>query len=188
NADGCLKDALIELEGLNVDRVLTLESGVHRVQRIPTSDPRGRIHTSTVTIAILPKLVKHVITDIPPSTLRVETKRSTGAGGQHVNTTDSAVRITHKPSGIVVNSSHKSQHQNKTLALQSLRQKLERFTTSKLIASRACERTKQIGSANRNEKTRTYNFVRDEVVDHKSNTVIRGVMKVMKGLVLSLEQ
>ncbi|MFP3037714.1 MAG: PCRF domain-containing protein [Candidatus Hodgkinia cicadicola] len=178
---GGLKDATAEVVGAEVGRVLSMEAGVHRIQRIPASESKGRVHTSTATVAVLSKPVTTAIADFNRSDLKVETKRSSGSGGQHVNTTDSAVRITHVPSGVVACSSHKSQHQNKMLAMQMLRRRLNALASQSADADRAQARAKQIGSAARTEKVRTYNFVHDKVTDHRSHLAVGGVTKVMDG-------
>ncbi|MGP1917681.1 MAG: PCRF domain-containing protein [Candidatus Hodgkinia cicadicola] len=181
SSNGHLKAAKAEIVGLNVRRLATTEAGVHRIQRIPSSESRGRVHTSTATVAILPKFQSPTKTNLPSAALKVETKRSSGAGGQHVNTTDSAVRITHIPSGTVVCSSQKSQHQNKASALRTLRRKLDALALNKASAAFAKLRTMQIGCAARTEKVRTYNLPRDEVIDHRLNTSFGGVIKFMNG-------
>ncbi|MGP1906045.1 MAG: PCRF domain-containing protein [Candidatus Hodgkinia cicadicola] len=180
-ANGHLKDALAEIVGINANRLATTESGVHRIQRIPSSESRGRIHTSTATVAVLPKLQNPTEVNLDSASLKVETKRSSGAGGQHVNTTDSAVRITHTPSGTVACSSQRSQHQNKIIALRTLRRKLAALALNEVTAARAKLRTKQIGFASRTEKVRTYSFVRDKVIDHRLNVSLGGVIRFMNG-------
>ncbi|MGP1918344.1 MAG: peptide chain release factor-like protein [Candidatus Hodgkinia cicadicola] len=180
-ANGHLKAASAEIVGTNANRLALTEVGVHRVQRVPSSESKGRIHTSTATVAVLPKFQSPTKVNLNSATLKVETKRSSGAGGQHVNTTDSAVRITHIPSGTVVCSSQKSQHQNKMSALQALRRRLDALALNKVTIARAKLRTTQIGLATRTEKVRTYSFVRDEVIDHRLNSSLGGVIRFLNG-------
>ncbi|MGP1914512.1 MAG: PCRF domain-containing protein [Candidatus Hodgkinia cicadicola] len=180
-ANGHLKATSAEIVGVNANRLATTEAGVHRIQRIPSSESKGRIHTSTATVAVLPKPKTPTKATFDSTTLKVETKRSSGAGGQHVNTTDSAVRITHMPSGAVACSSQKSQHQNKMTALQTLRRKLAALALNKASAARAKLRTAQIGCASRTEKVRTYSFLRDKVIDHRLDVSLEGVIRFMDG-------
>ncbi|XP_026497890.2 peptide chain release factor 1 [Vanessa tameamea] len=164
---GGIRKGSLLVQGLGAPELMRMEAGVHRVQRIPVTEKGGRIHTSTVSVAVLP-LATEIELEIPDKDLSIETKRASGAGGQHVNTTDSAVRITHLPTGTVVECQEgRSQIKNKQIALQKLRtlllQKQEEEQTSKINS----ERKSQIGSSNRNEKIRTYNYPQDRVTEHR---------------------
>ncbi len=156
---------------------------MHRVQRVPRTETKGRVHTSTVTLAVLPPIELAVQPAIDARHLKIETMRSTGAGGQHVNTTDSAVRITHLPTGISAMSSQRSQHRNKANALTCLRLRLGQHVTDAAKASRARQRAIQVSSAARTAKIRTYNFVQDRVTDHRLGTTAKGVAKVLAGAI-----
>jgi len=157
------------------------EAGVHRVQRVPRTETKGRIHTSTATVAVLPAASDCHQIDVVSSDLKIETMRSTGAGGQHVNTTDSAVRITHLPTGTTACSSQRSQHQNRTKAMALLKQRLAALSKSVVLGDRAQSRRTQIGSGDRTEKVRTYSFMQDKVTDHKHKVVASGVNKILNG-------
>ncbi|XXM93616.1 peptide chain release factor-like protein [Candidatus Hodgkinia cicadicola] len=178
---GGVKEASILIAGEGSNLWLKHEAGVHRVQRVPRTETRGRVHTSTATVAVLPAASDGDQIEIATSDLKVETMRSTGAGGQHVNTTDSAVRITHLPTGTTACCSQRSQHQNRAKAMAMLKHRL--VALSKLVAScnRAQSRRAQIGSGDRTEKMRTYSFMQDKVTDHKRKVVASGVNKILNG-------
>ena len=177
---GGVRDAVIRIAGDGVFARLKFESGVHRVQRVPVTESGGRIHTSAATVAVLPE-AEEVDVEIDPNDLRIDTMRASGAGGQHVNTTDSAVRVTHIPSGIVVTSSEKSQHQNRRLALEVLRAKLFDRARRDADAARAADRREQVGSGDRSERIRTYNFPQGRVSDHRINLTLHKIEAVMQG-------
>jgi peptide chain release factor 1 len=153
---------------------------VHRVQRVPATEASGRIHTSAATVAVLPE-VEEIDIDIRAEDIRIDTMRASGAGGQHVNTTDSAVRITHLPTGIMVTSAQKSQHQNRALAMQVLRARLYEQQRSTRDNARAEARRDQVGSGDRSERIRTYNFPQGRVTDHRINLTLYKLEKVMTG-------
>ncbi len=177
---GGIKEAVALVEGEGVFARLKFESGVHRVQRVPETESGGRIHTSAATVAVLPK-AEDVDIDIPASDIRIDTMRASGAGGQHVNTTDSAVRITHIPTGIVVTSSEKSQHQNRAIAMEVLRSRLYDLERRKAEAERAAARKSQVGSGDRSERIRTYNFPQGRMTDHRINLTLYKLDQVMAG-------
>jgi peptide chain release factor 1 len=156
------------------------ESGVHRVQRVPATENQGRIHTSTVTVAVLPE-AEEVDVHIDEADLRIDIYRASGAGGQHVNKTDSAVRITHLPTGVVVTSSEKSQHQNRAKAMKNLKAKLYDLQRSALDTERAQQRKDQVGSGDRSERIRTYNYPQGRVSDHRINLTLYNLPKIMEG-------
>ena len=177
---GGLKELVALVSGEGVYSRLKYESGVHRVQRVPETEAQGRIHTSAATVAVLPE-AEAVDIDIPASDIRIDTMRSSGAGGQHVNTTDSAVRITHIPSGIVVTSSEKSQHRNKEIAMQVLRSRLYEAERERLHTERAADRKSQVGSGDRSERIRTYNFPQGRMTDHRINLTLYALPQIMGG-------
>ena len=177
---GGVREAVVRIGGEGVFARLKYESGVHRVQRVPVTESGGRIHTSAATVAVLPE-AETVDIDIAEGDLRIETMRASGAGGQHVNTTDSAVRITHLPSGIVVTSSEKSQHQNRRLAMEVLRARLFAAERDRQAGARAADRREQLGSGDRSERIRTYNFPQGRVTDHRINLTLYALSQVMAG-------
>ena len=177
---GGYKEVVAAIRGKGVFAKLKFESGVHRVQRVPVTEAGGRIHTSAATVAVLPE-AEDIDIDIPATDIRIDTMRASGAGGQHVNTTDSAVRITHIPSGIVVTSSEKSQHQNRARAMEVLRAKLYDQERQLADAERAAERKGQVGSGDRSERIRTYNFPQGRVTDHRIGLTLYRLDQVMAG-------
>lgn len=177
---GGVREAVARIEGEGVFARLKYESGVHRVQRVPETESGGRIHTSAATVAVLPE-AEEVDIAIPEADLRIDTMRSSGAGGQHVNTTDSAVRITHLPTGIVVTSSEKSQHQNRANAMAVLRARLYDMERSRAEAARAADRKGQVGSGDRSERIRTYNFPQGRLTDHRIGLTLYALDRVMQG-------
>ena len=177
---GGYKEVVVAIRGAGVFAKLKFESGVHRVQRVPVTEASGRIHTSAATVAVLPE-AEEIDIDIPASDIRIDTMRASGAGGQHVNTTDSAVRITHLPTGIVVTSSEKSQHQNRARAMAVLRAKLYDLERQQADAERAAARKGQVGSGDRSERIRTYNFPQGRVTDHRIGLTLYRLDEVMAG-------
>lgn len=177
---GGVKEAVARIEGEGVFARLKYESGVHRVQRVPETESGGRIHTSAATVAVLPE-AEDVDIDIPAGDIRIDTMRASGAGGQHVNTTDSAVRITHLPTGIIVTSSEKSQHQNRANAMAVLRARLYDMERQRADAERAADRRSQVGSGDRSERIRTYNFPQGRMTDHRINLTLYALDRVMAG-------
>jgi peptide chain release factor 1 len=178
---GGFRDAVAEINGRGVFARMKFESGVHRVQRVPKTETQGRIHTSTATVAVLPE-AEEVDIDIQDKDLRIDVFRSSGPGGQSVNTTDSAVRITHIPTGLVVSQQdEKSQHKNKAKALKILRARLYEAERSKLHEERAATRKGQVGTGDRSERIRTYNFPQGRVTDHRINVTLHKIDKVMSG-------
>jgi peptide chain release factor 1 len=178
---GGFKEIILSITGKNVYADLRYESGVHRVQRVPATEAGGRIHTSAVTVAVLPEVEETEI-EIDPNDLRIDVMRSGGPGGQSVNTTDSAVRVTHIPSGIVVHcQDEKSQHKNKAKALRILRARLYEAEEERKHKERAQARKSQIGSGDRSEKIRTYNFPQNRVTEHRINLTLYRLDAVMKG-------
>jgi peptide chain release factor 1 len=177
---GGYKEIIASITGEGVFGRLKFESGVHRVQRVPETEAGGRIHTSAATVAVLPE-PEDVNIDIRDQDLRIDTYRSSGAGGQHVNKTDSAVRITHLPTGIVVTSSEKSQHQNRARAMKVLQARLYEMQREQLDSARAESRKTQVGSGDRSERIRTYNFPQGRVTDHRINLTLYNLPKVLEG-------
>lgn len=177
---GGVKEVVAHVTGQNVFARLKFESGVHRVQRVPSTESGGRIHTSAATVAVLPE-AEDVDIEINANDLRIDTMRSSGAGGQHVNTTDSAVRITHIPTGIVVTSSEKSQHRNRDKAMQVLKARLYDMERSRVDSERSADRAAQVGSGDRSERIRTYNFPQGRMTDHRINLTLYRLDAVMQG-------
>jgi len=177
---GGFKEIIANVQGNGVFARLKFESGVHRVQRVPTTESGGRVHTSAATVAVLPE-AEEVDLDIPASDLRIDTMRASGAGGQHVNTTDSAVRITHLPSGIMVVSAEKSQHRNREIAMQVMRTRLYDLERQKVDDERAASRKGQVGSGDRSERIRTYNFPQGRITDHRINLTLYKLEQALQG-------
>ncbi len=178
---GGIKEAVVEIAGRDVFARLKFESGVHRVQRIPATESGGRIHTSAATVAVLPE-AEEVDVALEDKDLRIDTYRSQGAGGQHVNTTDSAVRITHLPTGIVAAcQDEKSQHKNKAKALKMLRSRIYEEERRRMADERAAARRGQVGSGDRSERIRTYNFPQGRVTDHRISLTLHKLDRVMEG-------
>jgi len=177
---GGYKEIIATISGRGVFSKLKFESGVHRVQRVPETEASGRIHTSAATVAVLPE-AEDIDIEIKPEDIRIDTMRASGAGGQHVNTTDSAVRITHLPTGLIVTSSEKSQHQNRAKALQVLRSRLYDIERQKLDSERSANRKSQVGSGDRSERIRTYNFPQGRVTDHRINLTLYKLDRMIEG-------
>ena len=177
---GGIKEVTAQMTGNNVFARMKYESGVHRVQRVPETESGGRVHTSAATVAVLPE-AEDVDIQINANDIRIDTMRASGSGGQHVNTTDSAVRITHMPSGIVVTSSEKSQHRNREIAMQVLKTRLYDAERQKLHDERSADRASQVGSGDRSERIRTYNFPQGRMTDHRINLTLYKLDAVMQG-------
>ncbi|OUS08313.1 peptide chain release factor 1 [Rhodobacterales bacterium 52_120_T64] len=177
---GGYKEVVVNVKGDSVFAVMKFESGVHRVQRVPTTESGGRIHTSAATVAVLPE-AEDVDINIPATDIRIDTMRASGSGGQHVNTTDSAVRITHLPTGIMVTSSEKSQHVNRVKAMQVLRTRLYDLERQKVDDERSAARKGQIGSGDRSERIRTYNYPQGRVTDHRINLTLYKLDQITQG-------
>ena len=177
---GGYKEIIATVTGDGVFGRLKFESGVHRVQRVPATEAGGRIHTSAATVAVLPE-VEDVEIEVEDKDIRIDTYRSSGAGGQHVNKTDSAVRITHLPTGIVVTSSEKSQHQNRAKAMKVLKARLYDQQRQALDDARSENRKSQVGSGDRSERIRTYNFPQGRVSDHRINLTVYNLPQVLEG-------
>ena len=177
---GGYKEVIATISGKGVFSRLKFESGVHRVQRVPETESSGRIHTSAATVAVLPE-AEDIDIEVRPEDIRIDTMRASGAGGQHVNTTDSAVRITHIPTGIVVTSSEKSQHQNRARAMQVLKARLYDREREMADDARSADRKSQVGSGDRSERIRTYNFPQGRVTDHRINLTLYKLDRMMIG-------
>ncbi|WP_457585383.1 peptide chain release factor 1 [Ensifer canadensis] len=177
---GGFKEIIATVSGRGVFARLKFESGVHRVQRVPETEASGRIHTSAATVAVLPE-AEEIDIEVRPEDIRIDTMRSSGAGGQHVNTTDSAVRITHLPTGLVVTSSEKSQHQNRAKAMQVLRSRLYDMERQRADSERSADRKSQVGSGDRSERIRTYNFPQGRITDHRINLTLYKLDRMMMG-------
>ena len=177
---GGIKEVSVSIKGEGVFARMKFESGVHRVQRVPETESQGRVHTSAATVAVLPE-AEEVDLVIPASDIRIDTMRASGAGGQHVNTTDSAVRITHLPTGMIVTSAQKSQHRNKDLAMQVLRARLYALERARVDDARAADRKSQVGSGDRSERIRTYNFPQGRLTDHRINLTLYSLAQIMAG-------
>ncbi len=177
---GGYKEIIASVSGEGAFGRMKFESGVHRVQRVPATEAGGRIHTSAATVAVLPAR-EDVEIEVHEKDIRIDTYRSSGAGGQHVNKTDSAVRLTHIPSGIVVTSSEKSQHQNRAIAMRTLKARLYEQQRSTLAAERSASRQSQVGSGDRSERIRTYNFPQGRVTDHRINLTLYKLDTLLEG-------
>ena len=177
---GGIKEVVAHIKGDGVFARLKYESGVHRVQRVPETESGGRIHTSAATVAVLPE-AEDVDIEINSNDIRIDTMRSSGAGGQHVNTTDSAVRITHLPTGIVVTSSEKSQHRNREIALQVLKTRLFDLERQRVDNERSENRKIQVGSGDRSERFRTYYFPQGRMTDHRINLTLYKLDQILGG-------
>ena len=177
---GGIKEVVAHIKGDGVFARMKYESGVHRVQRVPETESGGRVHTSAATVAVLPE-AEDVDIEINANDLRIDTMRSSGAGGQHVNTTDSAVRITHIPTGLVVTSSEKSQHRNREIAMQVLKTRLYDMERQRIDGERSESRKSQVGSGDRSERIRTYNFPQGRMTDHRINLTLYKLDQVMQG-------
>ena len=181
NELGGVKGAMAEITGKSVFAKLKFESGVHRVQRVPSTETQGRIHTSTITVAVLPE-AEEVDVEINEGDLRIDVYRASGAGGQHVNKTESAVRITHIPTGIVVAmQEERSQHKNRAKAMKILRTRMYDQQRASVHATRAADRKGQVGTGDRSERIRTYNFPQGRVTDHRINLTLHKIDRVMLG-------
>jgi peptide chain release factor 1 len=181
NAAGGIKDASVTIEGDGVFSFLKYESGVHRVQRVPATEAQGRIHTSTATVSVMPE-AQDVDVQVNPADIQMDVMRSTGAGGQSVNTTDSAVRLTHKPTGVVVKcQQEKSQLKNRAMAMKMLRAKLYEMELEKQRSARDAQRKSHVGTGDRSEKIRTYNFPQDRLTDHRIGLTRHNLSAVMDG-------
>jgi peptide chain release factor 1 len=177
---GGIKEVVARVAGDGVFAKLKYESGVHRVQRVPETESGGRIHTSAATVAVLPE-AEDVDVQINPGDLRLDTMRASGSGGQHVNTTDSAVRILHIPTGIIVVSAEKSQHRNREIAMQVLKTRLFDLERQRVDGERSADRKAQVGTGDRSERIRTYNFPQGRMTDHRINLTLYSLNQVMQG-------
>jgi peptide chain release factor 1 len=177
---GGVKEVVARIGGDGVFAKLKYESGVHRVQRVPETESGGRIHTSAATVAVLPE-AEDVDVQINPNDIRLDTMRASGSGGQHVNTTDSAVRILHIPTGIIVVSSEKSQHRNREIAMQVLKTRLFDLERQRVDNERSADRKSQVGTGDRSERIRTYNFPQGRMTDHRINLTLYSLNQIMQG-------
>ena len=177
---GGLKELVVHIKGAGVFAKLKYESGVHRVQRVPTTESGGRVHTSAATVAVLPE-AEGVDINIETNDIRIDTMRASGAGGQHVNTTDSAVRITHLPTGLIVVSSEKSQHRNREIAMQVLKTRLYDLERARVDGERSADRKSQVGSGDRSERIRTYNFPQGRMTDHRIGLTLYRLDQILNG-------
>jgi len=183
---GGLKEIVFKVTGAHAYATFKFEAGTHRVQRIPATESKGRIHTSAVTVAVLPE-AEEVDVQIDPQDIKIDTYCSGGAGGQHANRTESAIRITHAPSGIVVTcENERSQHQNKEVAMMTLRSRLLAYEEQKAADERGEERASMVGSGDRSEKIRTYNFPQDRVTDHRIAQSFSNLPGIMEGALLPI--
>ena len=181
SALGGIKDLVFSLSGDDVFSKMKYESGVHRVQRVPTTESGGRIHTSTITVSVLPE-AEEVEVEVNPEDLRIDVYRASGPGGQCVNTTDSAVRITHVPTGTVVTSQQeKSQHRNKEIAMRILRARLLEVKQREEASKQAASKRAQVGTGDRSERIRTYNFPQNRVTDHRFNVSVHNLPRLLEG-------
>jgi peptide chain release factor 1 len=179
---GGYKEVIARVAGYGAYSRLKFESGVHRVQRVPQTEAQGRIHTSAATVAVLPEIEAAQAVDINPADLKVDTYRSSGAGGQHVNKTESAIRITHLPSGIVVEcQDERSQHKNRARAMSLLAARLLDIERSRQEKETAASRKRMVGSGDRSERIRTYNFPQGRVTDHRINLTLYQLDRVIQG-------
>ena len=177
---GGVKELVAHIKGEGVFAKLKYESGVHRVQRVPTTESGGRVHTSAATVAVLPE-AEDVDIHIDPEDIRIDTMRASGAGGQHVNTTDSAVRITHLPTGLIVVSAEKSQHRNREIAMQVLKARLYDRERERVDGERSADRKSQVGSGDRSERIRTYNFPQGRMTDHRIGLTLYRLDQILQG-------
>ena len=177
---GGVKEFVAHVKGDGVFAKLKYESGVHRVQRVPSTESGGRIHTSAATVAVLPE-AEDVDIHVDPGDIRIDTMRASGAGGQHVNTTDSAVRITHLPTGLIVVSAEKSQHRNREIAMQVLKTRLYDLERARVDGERSANRKSQVGSGDRSERIRTYNFPQGRMTDHRIALTLYRLDQILQG-------
>jgi len=178
---GGIREVIVSVEGQGVYARLKYESGVHRVQRVPATEAGGRVHTSAATVAVLPE-AEEIDFEINDADLRIDTYRASGAGGQHVNRTDSAVRITHLPTGTVVAmQEEKSQHKNKAKAMKILKARILDTQRQQAHDARAADRKSQVGSGDRSERIRTYNFPQGRVTDHRVNLTLHKLDRILSG-------
>jgi peptide chain release factor 1 len=175
-----VKEFVAHIKGEGVFAKLKYESGVHRVQRVPSTESGGRVHTSAATVAVLPE-AEDVDIHIDPNDIRIDTMRASGAGGQHVNTTDSAVRITHLPTGLIVVSAEKSQHRNREIAMQVLKTRLYDLERERVDGERSANRKSQVGSGDRSERIRTYNFPQGRMTDHRIGLTLYRLEQILQG-------